>query len=142
MGGGGNSVPQPSPEERALQRQQTELLAFQTDVMKQQQQQQKVLLPFLAQQEGFNVTMDANGNISGITKNEDPLQAQDKEIQALLQQRTLDALHGNLPVDPAREGSLASQEQQMKEALANKFGPGAETSSPGIETMGEFMKNA
>jgi hypothetical protein len=140
--GTSTSVPGPSPEEKALQAQQTELLKFQTDILKQQQTQQKVLLPFLADQQGFSVQMDDNGNITGITKKNDPLQAQNDEITGKLNQRTLDALNGNLPVDPALEQQLSTQEQTLKERLAQQFGPGYETSTPGIETLGNFMNNA
>lgn len=139
---GKTSVPGLSPEEKALQAQQTELLKFQTDILKQQQQQQKVLLPFLAEQEGFSVTMDDNGNIASISRADTELDTQNKEITKRLNQRTLDALEGNLPVDPALEESLSSQETQLKERLANQFGPGYETSSPGIETLGNFMKQS
>jgi hypothetical protein len=140
--GGKTSVPGPSPEERALQAQQTELLKFQTDILKQQQQQQKVLLPFLADQQGYSVQMDDTGNITGITKKNDPLQQQNDEITGLLNKRTLDALHGDLPVDPALETSLHTNEQQMRERLSQQFGPGYETSTPGIETLGNFMNQS
>lgn len=135
-------VPGISAEERMLQQSQAELLNLQTSILKQQQQQQKVLLPFLAEQEGFDVQLDDNGNITSINKRADPLEDQNKEIQTLLNEKSLKALKGELPVDPALEEGIASQEQTLRERLAGQFGPGYETSSPGIETLGNFFKSS
>ena len=46
-GGGGVSVPGPSAEERALQREQTELLREQRDILSRQVREQQLLAPFL-----------------------------------------------------------------------------------------------
>lgn len=140
--GGGVSVPAPSPEERQLQQAQADLLSLQTQMLEQQRQQNRVLLPFLAEQEGYDVTLDANGQISGITRRADPLRAQSEEIQGLLNQQTLAALRGELPVSPALEQQLAGQEEVLRDRLLAQFGPGYETSSPGIETLGDFFANA
>jgi len=140
--GKGASVPEPSAEEKALQAQQAEQLKLQTEMLRQQRDQQKVLLPFLADQEGYDVVMDDNGNITGITKRDDPLRAQNEEITKLLNEKSLAALKGELPVDPALEDALQGQEQALREKLAGQFGAGYETSSPAIETLGEFMRNS
>ncbi len=142
MGGGGVKVPGPSAEERALQAQQAALLKTQTEILQQQQKQQAVLLPFLASQEGFNVTTDANGNITGITKTESELDQMKTDLEKQLTQRQLDALAGNLPVDPALETNLGRQEQTLRNQLLNQLGPGYETSSAGIQALGDFLSNA
>jgi hypothetical protein len=140
--GGGAKVPPPSPEERALQASQKEMIDLQRDILLQQQQQNKVLLPFLADQEGFSITQDANGNILSISKKDDPLAAQAKEIQGLLQERSLKALKGELPVDPGLERDLASQKEQLRNKLASQFGPGFETASPAIEALNRYDESA
>lgn len=136
------SVPGLSPEERALQQQQAELLQLQKTMIEQQNAQNKILLPFLAEQEGFSVTLDDNGTITGITRRDDPSRTRQQEIQRLLEERSLAALRGELPVDPALEQELQGEEQRIRERLAAQFGPGYETSSPGIETLGDFFQSA
>lgn len=140
--GGGAKVPEPSPEERALQKSQADLLALQKTMIEQQNEQNKILLPFLAQQEGFEVQLNDQGVITGITKIADPLEEQNREIQTLFNERSLKALKGELPVDPALENELTGQEEQLRERLLSQFGPGYETSSAGIETLGDFFQAA
>lgn len=142
MGGGGAKVPEPTPEERQLQQAQANLLNIQTQMITQQQEQNAVLLPFLAQQEGYDVTLNDKGMITGITKRPDPLKDQNDEITGLLNERSLKALRGELPVDPALENELKGQEEQLRERLVAQFGPGYETSSVGIETLGDFFTNS
>lgn len=86
--------------------------------------------------------MDDAGNITGITKRTQPGDAQDQQIQDLYRQRTLDALQGNLPVDPALESSLSTGEQQLRERLTQQLGSGYETSTPGIEALEQFRQSA
>lgn len=142
MGAPKVKVPGPSEEERALQKQQAEMLALQRDIIKQQQQQNAVMLPFLAEQQGFEVTTDANGNITSIKKKFDELEEQAREIQKLSQERSIKALKGELPVDPALEEDLKTQEETLRNKLATQFGPGYETSSPAIEAMEGFRRSA
>lgn len=111
-------------------------------MIEQQQEQNKVLLPFLAEQEGFQVTLGEDGTITGITKAPNELEDQNNEIQRLLNEKSLAALRGELPVDPALEGALKDQEQQIRDRLLQQFGPGYDTSSAGIETLGDFFSNA
>lgn len=141
MGGGGNA-PKPSAEERELQRQQALMLQEQRDIVKAQQQQQKILLPFLADQEGFDLELDENGNIKNIKKRTSEVDELNKQIELKLAKRSMDALEGNLPVDPALEDALKTQKETLKERLTRQFGPGWETSSGGVEAMGEFDTNA
>lgn len=138
------SVPGPSPEERDLQRNQAELLALQRTIIEEQRQQNQILLPFLAQQEGFTVQTDSNGNITGITMNADETARRDQEneITRLLGERSLAALKGELPVDPGLEKDLSVQEQELRNRLTQQFGPGYETSSPGVEALEEFRRTS
>jgi hypothetical protein len=143
VGGSSVKVPAPSAEEKLLQKAQADLLAQQTQIIQQQQQQQKVLLPFLGEQLGFDLQTDADGNITGVTKRaKTDLEAQDESIQRQLNQRTLDALSGSLPVDPTLEQNITKQEKTLRERLTQQFGPGYESSSPAIETLGDFFRNA
>jgi hypothetical protein len=140
--GGKTEVPQPSPSEVALQQAQADLLGQQRQIIEEQRQQQKILLPFLAEQEGFDIEMDERGNIKSIKKKDDPEAAKRKELEGMYLDRSLKAMKGELPLDPALEDSLKSSEQQMREKLQSQFGPGYETSSPAIETLSQFMKTS
>lgn len=142
MGGGGVSVPAPSAEERELQRQQALLLAEQRDMITRQNEQNAILLPFLAEMEGFDVTVNDKGMLTSISKRPDPLEDQNKEITRLFNERSMAALKGELPVDPALERALAGEEENIRNRLASQFGPGYETSSPGIETLANFFSTA
>lgn len=139
MGGGGVKVPKPTAEERALQKNQAELLALQREIIEQQRSQQAILLPFLAEQEGFDVEVDANGNITSISKVPSELENKRKELEMAFTDRSLAALKGELPVSPALEQDLAKQERTLRDRLGAQFGPGYETSSPAIETLGDFF---
>lgn len=139
--GGGVSVPGPSQEERDLQRAQKDMIDLQRQIITQQSAQQKILLPFLAEQEGFDVQVDDNGTITAITKRADPLADQSKEIQGLLNERSLKALKGELPIDPGLERDLAAQRSTLMESLTRQFGPGGLTSSPAQEALQRFNES-
>jgi len=62
-------------------------------------------------------------------------------IETQLLQREQAALNGELPIDPGLLSDLSRQEKDLKDRLQQQFGPGYETSTPGIETMGDFFKN-
>jgi hypothetical protein len=142
MTGGSPSVPQPSAEEKALQREQAETLRLQRAILEQQIAQQKVLVPFLAAREGFEVQTDANGNVTSIREVPDELKALKTDLEKKLAQRSLTALEGKLPVDPALEETLTTQEKELRSRLSSQLGPGYETSSPGVEALGNFFRSA
>lgn len=71
-----------------------------------------------------------------------PQAEQDKEIRKLLGEKTLAGLRGELPVDPALERDITSQEQTLKDRLRAQLGSGYETSSAGIEAMQKFGEGA
>lgn len=136
-------TPAASPQELALQKAQADLLNQQRAILTAQQEQQKMLLPVLAEQAGFKVDIDPKtGAIRGITKVDDPLSAQRKEIEGLELDRSLKALKGELPVDPVLERQLGTTEEKLRERLRSQFGAGYETSTPGIQTLDQFMQSA
>lgn len=136
------TVPGPSAEERELQKQQAETLKLQREILEEQRRQNAVLLPFLADQEGYSVETDANGNITRIFEKDNKLKKMKLELEEGLTERSLKALKGELPVDPALENALVRQERDLRAGLSGRFGPGYETSSPAIETLGDFFKHA
>jgi len=136
------NVPGPSEEERELQRNQAELLALQREIIEQQRSQQKVLLPFLAEQEGFDIEVDEDGNITSINRVDTELDIKRKELEEGLVDRSLAALSGELPVSPALEREISDQETMLRERLAQQFGPGFETSTPAIQTLGDFFQRS
>jgi hypothetical protein len=142
MGGGGVKVPPPSAEEKELQKNQAELLALQREIIEQNRAQQAVLLPFLAAQEGFEVTTDENGNITSISKIPSELDDMREELELGLTQRSLDALAGNLPVSPGLEREIGQQEELLREKLRKQFGSGYDTSTPGIEALDKHFSTA
>lgn len=142
MTGGSPSVPGPSKEEKALQREQAETLRLQRAILEQQIAQQKVLVPFLAAREGFEVQTDQNGNVIAIREVPDELKSLKSDLEKKLTQRSLTALEGKLPVDPALEETLKTQETELRSRLSSQLGPGYETSSPGIEALGNFTRSA
>lgn len=71
-----------------------------------------------------------------------PQAIQNKEIQKLLGEKTINALKGNLPVDPALERDIKGQETTLRDRLRSQLGSGYETSSAGIEAMQKFTEGA
>jgi len=140
--GGGVKVPGPSAEERDLQKNQAELLKLQREIIEQQRAQSAVLIPFFAEQEGFQVTTDSKGNITSIHKTPTELETLSKTLELELTKRSLAAVRGELPVSPGLEKELTSQEQTLRERLSQQLGPGYETSSAGIESLGRFQTTA
>lgn len=140
--GGGAKVPPPSAEERALQASQKEMLDLQRSIIEQQQKQQAILLPFLAEQEGFNVETDDKGNITKISKTPSELDNMKKQLESELTKRSLDALHGDLPVSPGLERDLKLADQTLRERLGSQLGPGYETSTPGMEALSKQSESA
>ena len=136
MGGTTVKAPKPTAEERRLQQAQAEQLQLQTEILQQQREQQSVLLPVVADELGFDVEVDEFGNITSLAKRDDPQEELREELETGLLERSLAALKGELPVSPALEQELASEEETLRNRLRAQFGPGFETSSPGIEALG------
>lgn len=140
--GGGAKAPKPTAEERALQKNQADLLALQTEILKQQRAQQAILLPFLAEQEGFQVETDEFGNVTKISKTPTELEIKRKQLETELTDRSLAALRGELPVSPGLERDITRSDTMLREKLGKQLGPGYETSSPGIEALARNNESA
>jgi hypothetical protein len=63
---------------------------------------------------------------------------QSAQIQDLYNQRTLAALKGELPVNPALNRELTESERDLRNSLSSQLGTGYATSSPGIEALTKF----
>lgn len=189
MGSPKVSAPKPTAEEKALQREQTELLRSQREILLLQQKQQAAMLPLFAKQLGLTLDIDPEtGVIKSATELPEfakqrelqeqlmektledllagnpleaqqeellglqlaaqkeemtgPLAMQRKEIEGLLNERSLKALRGELEVDPALERDIRNQRETLRERLQNQFGSGFEGSSPGIEALQRFEESA
>ena len=140
--GGGASAPAPSREERQLQEANKEMIDLQRHILERQQEQNKVLLPFFAEQQGYNVTMSKGGRITSISERFDPDKEVKKQIERELDQRSLKALRGELPLDPGMERDLASQRKELENRLSSQFGPGFSTASPAQEALQRYDESA
>jgi hypothetical protein len=148
------NIPGRSPEE-------TRLLGLQADSLTRQSKLQDLLMPYQLRQLGLTPSFDASGAISGVTEGPQAkamrdlqdrysqfastqLEGQMKaapgaaEIQQRFQDRTLAALKGELPVNPALTRSLTEGERDLRNSLRQQIGTGYETSSPGIESLDRF----
>jgi len=142
LGGGKVEVPGPTPQETALQQQQLEMLKWQQSMLQDMVHQQDLLSPILYKQMGITPQYDNNGKIIGYDVAPNDLIDTNKQIAQLNADKTLAALQGNAPVDPALEDNLAKQETQLRGMLSKQLGPGYETSSAGIEQLSNFNKKA
>jgi hypothetical protein len=98
---------------------------------------------------GTPITADTIANIfknveptqrlTGLTYKGPSQEQQDrKQIEDLFNKRTLDALNGNLPDDPALLRDLDKQEQILRNQLQANLGTGYETSTPGASALDRF----
>lgn len=141
MGAPKIKVPKPSSAEQQLQQQQAAMLQEQTDILREQRAMQDALLPVLAQQYGFSISYDDQGNPI-FTESDPESRARREEILRLEEEQSLKALRGELDVDPNLERSIEQQEQTLRERLQAQFGPGYETSTPGIQTLDQFFQSS
>src|SRR4029077_3033366 len=112
---GGSTTPSAPP----VSRQEQDLMAQQTALLKQQQAMtqksfdtQNLLAPFLYKSLGLTPTMDAHGNVTGFSQApvDTTIADQQKAITGQLLDREQQALSGNLPVDPALLRTLDESE--------------------------------
>src|SRR5919106_2491547 len=137
------NVPGRSPEEIALLQEQTNILRAQEARLTESLRQQDLLQPLLFGELGIREVRDASGRVTGFERAPlTPAQQQQEEIESKLRERTLAALEGNLPVDPALDRSIEEGRLTLRDVLARQLGPGFETSTPGIQALAEFEKRA
>lgn len=129
------NVPPPTAEEKALQREQADLLRFQRETLTEQTRLQDLISPYLFEQLGLQPQYGEGGQISGFQRVEDPLQTLSEEVQKRLLERSKAALAGELPVSPTLTRELTKGEELLNERLRRQLGPGYETSTPGIEAL-------
>ena len=145
--------PEPTEEEQQLQSEQVELLRLQAQILQQQIREQNLLAPFAFEAIGIQPVFDPEtGQITSFERlpepepepepepTEEDLLRQDIERQLL--ERSQAALSGTLPVSPALERALAEEEATLRGTLFRQLGPGFETSTPGIETLGNFARRS
>lgn len=128
----------PSAQETAALEAQTKALQQQSDIVQKQYAQQQLLLPILYKQAGLNVTLDEQGNITGVTEADNPLAQMEQDLQTAFIERTQKALRGEIPLDTGLVSSVDKQEAELRERLRKQLGSGFETSTPGIQALSEF----
>jgi hypothetical protein len=132
-------APQPSSEERELQREQLELL-------RQQRSETAELQPFVLKQMGL--TRDATGDLRKLTEEEivaglSPIEKLARQNLMLQQERVGRALRGELEVDPVLERGLLKEQSQMDADIAMRLGSkAAGESTAAIQRRGEFQERA
>ncbi len=139
MGGGTKvSYPAPTKEERALQ-------AKQLALMEASEAREKQWEPLLMSEMGYKY--DPQGNLVELTDEEklasmSGTERQAYDISQLASERELKALRGELPVDPATERELSDEDARLRQAMFNQLGTGWETSTAGIQALGEQQQRA
>ena len=118
------AMPVQSPEEAALLAEQTRLLKQQQEALTRQMGMQDLLFADL----GFTQGADGKWTRTGAGA----------DIEKLMQERTLRALRGELPVDAAFEKDRAGARGTLGEVMMRNLGTGWETSTPGMEALSEF----
>jgi len=168
MGSSGGSDYEQSPETRALTAQQTEILKNINATVSQLDPATFSLLGMKqATTQVVNPAWESWSKQSGRYKNRtaEPeqyitktswvpmteeekasnLQGTDKQmydLQQLQYQRLLDAYNGTDAVSPSLEADLTKQRETLEETMAQKLGANWAQSTPGIQAIGEFNKQA
>ena len=136
VGGNGNIVGfregPPTPEQLAARRE--------AELMEKQYKLQELMFPHQLEAMGYQASYDPQGQLSGISKaplSEADQYRQSAELAFLKRQDA--ALKGELPVAPGLMRDLDAQKAHLDEKLRKQLGTGYETSSPGIQALGEYM---
>jgi hypothetical protein len=163
----GGSAPAPPPQKTKTE---NELDQQQLDMLKKQALYQEELEPFSL--ESMGLLRDDKGKIvkgpkstqellneknlamqglspTGATLAEGDMLAkmtdsekQDYQLNKLTKQRQMDALEGKLPVSPALESELQSEQTQAEEVLQRKLGKDWMLSTPGQSLMAKIKQKA
>jgi len=124
---------------------QKAMLIKQFQEMQQQEKTYENLEPFLLESIGFR--KDEEGNFIRMTDEEryermSDLEKLQYDNAKLLAEREKMALEGKLPISPAMEENLAEQRSQLENTLSQRLGSDWQTTTAGIQAMGEFDRNA
>lgn len=141
-GGGGGAAS--TPEDQAIRAAQLELVNQQRDIAAEMLRRQNLLEPELLRSQGYEQVTDASGRVTGyqLSAAARDQQAREAEIANLMRTRTLAALKGELPVDPALNREIDQNRLTLRDALRANLGSGFETSTPGIQALADFEKRA
>lgn len=133
-----------SPEEQALRQAQLELVQQQRSIATEMLRRQNLLEGEMMRSQGMEPVTDEAGNIVGYrpTAENQRLRDSEAEINNLMRTRTLAALKGELPVDPALERSIAENRATLEATLRGNLGSGYATSTPGMQSLADFDKRA
>lgn len=131
------SVPGPTPEEIALQKQQLELI-------QEQRAQNELLKPYFYQLAGLK---EVDGKLVPMTEEEqlaamNTAQRKQYDVSKLQLEQYEKALKGELPLSQAVENELARQRADLETYMSRKLGPNWRQSTPGIQALAEFDKKA
>jgi hypothetical protein len=132
------NVPGPTPQE-------IEYNQISLDTMKRQNAMYSQLEPYMLQQAGYKTGPDGS-----IVKMSDAqyyaslnnMQKSQYDASKLQVDQYTKALKGELPLSKAVEGTLAKQKSDLESYLSRKLGPNWQQSTPGIQAMAEFDKQA
>lgn len=137
-------TPKPTKEELELRdlqlqsaRGEAELSASMNEIVKSQLAYYQAMEPVYLKEVGMEkITDPETGSVSyKYTGNKSMDTA--NEIERLSQERTLQALKGELPVDPALERNIKKDRYVLNQYLYKNIGEGFETSTPGIQLLSE-----
>lgn len=133
-----------SPEEQALRAAQLDLVNRQRDIAAEQLRRQNLMEGELMRSQGYEQVLDETGRVTGYRPTADLTSRQnsENEINNLLRTRTLAALKGELPVDPALERSIAENRATLESSLRGNLGSGYATSTPGSVALADYEKRA
>lgn len=139
-GGSSINIPGPSPEEQALQKLQLEILQEERSQASEQLRVQNLLLPVLFGELNINPVLDESGKIIGFDKTQTPEDLKKQDVQSRLLDRTLAALKGELPVNPALLTQLDKEEQTLNETFRKSGGPDYQSGTPFQTAFDEFSR--
>lgn len=129
---GSTKVSAPAPPAKSAA--QMEIEQEQLEILREQRQQQSEFQPFLYKSMGLTRDPESGELV------ETPVEK--TELERLYEERQLAALKGDLPVSPALEAELQTQQGQISEDLARRLGPQYQQTTAGQQSMGEFQKRA
>jgi hypothetical protein len=149
MGGGGVSAPKPTPEETALRAAELQMVHYQQGIMESTDRQQQMLMGAWLKEMGYDYRQEVRTS-NGVSRNEiidvrkrfDKTEELHKRFEEETAERSLQALRGELPVDPGLEKDLAQQREALQQKLASQFGTGYATTSPAIEALQRYDESA
>lgn len=133
-----------SAEEQALRAAQLDLVNRQRDIAAEMLRRQNLMEGELMRAQGYEQVVDASGQVTGYRPTADlsARQASENEINNLMRTRTLAALKGELPVDPALERSISENRATLEAQLRGNLGSGYATSTPGQTALADYEKRA